>query len=38
LKGLNDWSRLSNRICRFVALGGRFPCKFDFEIPSNRKA
>jgi hypothetical protein len=28
---LDDWARLSNRICRLLAVAGRFPCKFDFE-------
>jgi hypothetical protein len=31
LNGLDDLARSSNRICPFLAFGGRFPCKFDFE-------
>jgi hypothetical protein len=31
LNGLDDWARLSNRICRLLAVAGRFPCKYDFE-------
>jgi hypothetical protein len=37
LNGLDDWARLSNRICRVLTFGRRFPCKLDLGIPSNRK-
>jgi hypothetical protein len=37
LNRLDDWARSSNRICRFLAFGGRFPCKSILRIPSNRK-
>src|SRR6516162_3318712 len=35
--GLDNWACPSNRICRFLAFGGRFPCKSILRIPSNRK-
>ena len=33
----NDWARSSNRICRFLALGGRFPCNRGHNAPPDHK-